>query len=337
MQFGVFDHVDLNADPLGDFYRTRLKLVEKYDQLGFFSYHVAEHHFTPLGAAASPSVYLSAIAQRTKNLRFGPMVYCLPLYHPLRLAEEICMLDQLSSGRLDVGVGRGISPLESQMYGENPDVATSRQVYIESLEIICAAMKGENFSFPGDYRKAVDVNMVLSPLQKPMPPLWTGVNTEENVEFAARHGMNILGLKSAEKMRPLIDHYRKVWKQHHDASTPPRKAGISYFIVVADTDDRAKDIAARAYKRWHASFHHLYHLHGRAPVHGERPNKFSIVEDERRGIAGSPATVRAFLKQATEAAGLDYVVGQFMFGDMTTQEADASVDLFGNEIMPTFQ
>ena len=73
--------------------------------------------------APSPSVFLAAVAQRTKRLRFGPMVYCLPLYHPLRLAEEICMLDQMSGGRLDLGVGRGISPIETGYYGVDPDAA----------------------------------------------------------------------------------------------------------------------------------------------------------------------------------------------------------------------
>src|SRR5579875_3685770 len=110
MEFGIFDHVDRNGLPLAEFYETRLKLVEAYDRHGFFGYHVAEHHATPLGLAPSPSLYLSAVAQRTARLRFGPLVYLLPFYHPLRLIEEICMLDQMSRGRLQIGVGRGISP-----------------------------------------------------------------------------------------------------------------------------------------------------------------------------------------------------------------------------------
>ena len=112
MKFGVFDHLDRNGLPLADFYEQRLDFVEQYDRLGFYGYHLAEHHGTPLGMASSPSVFLSAVAQRTKRLRFGPMVYLLPLYHPIRLAEEIAMLDQLGRGRLDVGVGRGRSPIE---------------------------------------------------------------------------------------------------------------------------------------------------------------------------------------------------------------------------------
>ena len=111
LDFGIFDHVDRSDLPMTDFYENRLKLIEGYDHAGFRTYHCAEHHSTPLGMSPSPSVYLSAVAQRTKRLRFGPLVYTLALYHPLRLAEEICMLDQMSRGRLDLGVGKGISPI----------------------------------------------------------------------------------------------------------------------------------------------------------------------------------------------------------------------------------
>ncbi|TMJ59096.1 MAG: LLM class flavin-dependent oxidoreductase, partial [Alphaproteobacteria bacterium] len=111
MRFGIFDHLDDSGRPLGAHFEERLKLIEAYDRAGFYGYHLAEHHNTPLGYAPSPGLFLSAVAQRTKELRFGPMVYLLPLYHPLRLIDEICMLDQMSGGRFLYGVGRGISPI----------------------------------------------------------------------------------------------------------------------------------------------------------------------------------------------------------------------------------
>src|SRR5688572_22032498 len=127
LEFGVFDHVDRNARPLAAFYEDRLKLIEAYDRAGFYGYHCAEHHFTPLGMAPSPSVYLSSVAQRTTRLRFGPLVYTLALYHPLRLAEEICMLDQLSNGRFMLGVGKGVSPIEIGFYGN--DTSKTEKVF----------------------------------------------------------------------------------------------------------------------------------------------------------------------------------------------------------------
>src|SRR5262249_58691603 len=95
----------------------RLQLVEAYDAAGFHAYHLAEHHATPLGMAPSPGVFLAAVAQRTRNLRFGALVYALPLHHPLRMIEEICMLDHLSGGRVDIGFGRGSSPIELAHFG----------------------------------------------------------------------------------------------------------------------------------------------------------------------------------------------------------------------------
>jgi len=102
--------------------------------LAFTATHVSEHHATPLSASPSQNVFLSAMSQRTKNLRLCPLVYLLPIHHPVRLAEEICMLDHLSNGRLEYGVGRGASPHEIAALGIDPEKAQAR--YIESYEII---------------------------------------------------------------------------------------------------------------------------------------------------------------------------------------------------------
>lgn len=336
LEFGIFDHVDRGSAPLGQYYEDRLQIVEAFDRAGFYSYHIAEHHFTPLGMAASPGIFLSSVAQRTKNLRFGPMVYCLPLYHPLRLAEEVCMLDQLSSGRLDLGVGRGISPLESRTYGEDPDFQSSRKVYNESLQILKQALTSKQFSFHGEKRSADDVQMILEPVQKPHPPLWMGVHSLENAEHAAQHKMNIVGLRSGPEMKPFYEHYRTEWQKAHPG-TKPGRCGLGLFVVVADTDAQASDIAKRAYKQWHKSFHYLYHLHGRSPVYGERPNDFQIVVDELRGIAGTPSTVREFIKARVAESGCDYITCQMAFGDMTKAETLRSIELFGGEVLPEFR
>src|SRR5437773_10290148 len=114
MEFGVFDHLDLGDSPHERFHRERREIIEAYERAGFYSYHVAEHHLTPLGMAPSPSVFLAAVAQRTKRLRFGPMVYVAPLYHRLRLLEAICMHDQMSGGRLEVTLDRRALPAEGR-------------------------------------------------------------------------------------------------------------------------------------------------------------------------------------------------------------------------------
>jgi alkanesulfonate monooxygenase SsuD/methylene tetrahydromethanopterin reductase-like flavin-dependent oxidoreductase (luciferase family) len=106
MKVGLFDHVDYGERPLTTLFDERLRFAEAADAAGIYCLHVAEHHQTPLNMVPVPGVYLGAVARATKRMRLGPLVYLLPLYSPLRLIEEICMLDHLSYGRLDVGVGR---------------------------------------------------------------------------------------------------------------------------------------------------------------------------------------------------------------------------------------
>ena len=142
VEFGVFDHVDRGETSLAALYESRLTLASAYDAAGFRTYHVAEHHATSLGMAPSPGVYLAAVAQRTRRLRFGPLVYILPLYTPLRLIEEICMLDQMSGGRLDIGFGRGSSPIEVSLYGVN--AADAQRIYMEALEVVLAGLTSDD-------------------------------------------------------------------------------------------------------------------------------------------------------------------------------------------------
>jgi alkanesulfonate monooxygenase SsuD/methylene tetrahydromethanopterin reductase-like flavin-dependent oxidoreductase (luciferase family) len=149
MRFGIFDHLDDGGVPLGQLFEERLKLIEAYDRAGFYGYHLAEHHATPLGYAPSPGVFLSAVAQRTRQLRFGPMVYLLPLYHPLRLIEEICMLDQMSGGRFLFGVGRGISPVEVGFFGV--DFAHGTRQYEEALAVIRLGLTHDELTYRGEF------------------------------------------------------------------------------------------------------------------------------------------------------------------------------------------
>src|ERR1700738_5552430 len=149
MQFGIFDQNDRGPSPLAEQYENRLKLIEFYDQAGFRAYHMSEHHATPLNLTPSHSVFLAAAAQSTRRLRLGALVYILPAHHPLRLAEEICMLDHLSQGRLEVGIGRGASPHELEYFGTDPEAAPA--IYVEAYNVIKQALTEREVSFKGKY------------------------------------------------------------------------------------------------------------------------------------------------------------------------------------------
>jgi alkanesulfonate monooxygenase SsuD/methylene tetrahydromethanopterin reductase-like flavin-dependent oxidoreductase (luciferase family) len=185
MKFGVFDHVDDSGVPLAEHLENRLRLAETYDRLGFHGYHVAEHHGTPLGLAPSPGVFLSALSQRTSRILFGPMVFLLPLYHPLRLIEEVAMLDALSNGRFQIGVGRGVSPIELGFYGL--DMAEQRGRYQETLEVLLQGLSSDELNYDGEFYKFDRVLMTIRPVQQPHPPLWYGVGSAESIKWCAHN------------------------------------------------------------------------------------------------------------------------------------------------------
>jgi alkanesulfonate monooxygenase SsuD/methylene tetrahydromethanopterin reductase-like flavin-dependent oxidoreductase (luciferase family) len=330
MEFGIFDHLDRNDLPLRDFYEARLKLIEAYERAGFYAYHVAEHHSTPIGMAPSPSVFLSAVAQRTKTLRFGPMVFALPLHHPLRLIEEICMVDQLSGGRLEIGFGRGSSATEVSFYGQ--DSAKAQDLYTEAREIVLRGLTQKTLNFEGKFFTFKNIPMELEPLQKPHPPMWYGVHSVEAAERAAHQGLNMVSLDSANDTRKYNERYRQVWRELH-GDRPAPKLGQSRFIVLADNGEEARAAARRAYPIWHRHFYYLYSLKGGQPAH-PRPETFDKMSVIGHAIAGDPDEVRAFLQAQIDESAANYLVGQFAFGDLSLEECLRSVELFQEHVMP---
>jgi len=185
VRFGVFDHIDESGLAVARQFEERLRLVEMYERAGFHAYHLAEHHSTPLGHAPSPSVFIAAATQRTTTLRLGPLVYCLPLYHPLRLIDEVCMLDQLSDGRLQLGVGAGVSPVEVGFFDIEWD--SRRERFDEAFEVLLKGLASRELTHHGTYHDFDAVPLPLEPVQRPHPPLWFGISRPERATWAAEH------------------------------------------------------------------------------------------------------------------------------------------------------
>jgi alkanesulfonate monooxygenase SsuD/methylene tetrahydromethanopterin reductase-like flavin-dependent oxidoreductase (luciferase family) len=329
LSFGVFDHLDASGAPLRQFYEERLKLVELYDKLGFYCYHVAEHHSTPLGMAPSPSVYLSAVAQRTKRLNFGPLVYTLPLYHPIRLIEEICMLDQMSGGRFQFGTGKGISPIEGGYYGVDANNATA--MMLEGYQILMQGLAHKRIDFEGQFYKFKNVPLELEPIQKPHPPLWYGATAPQSVERPAASGMSIVTNAPASVAGTLVTHYLKHYKG--GAASMP-KMGFTRHLVIADTDEQALAIAKRGFRRWLHSFMKLWVDHGTKPIGVSYPDEWDGEGMNGRTIAGSPQTVLRELQAQVDESGANYILCRMAFGDLTYEESRRSVELFAEHVMP---
>lgn len=329
LKFGVFDHLDRGGRSITALYGERLTLVEQYDRAGFHAYHLAEHHSTPLGMAPSPSVFLSAVAQRTKTLRFGPLVYLLPLYHPLRLAEEIAMLDHLSGGRFEIGIGRGRSPIELALYGQ--DAATAQGVFDETLDVMHLAFAEERVNFAGKHFTFRDVPVELRPLQQPHPPFWYGIGTPDSAEDYGRRGFHGVTLAKPAVAAEIA---RRFFHGATQGGWNDRLMGFCRFIVVGESDREAEALAARAYPVWHASFFELFHRYNQNPVQTSWAPTFAEMAANGLAFAGSPRTVAAALAEQIDATGVNYVVGQFVFGDMSLAESTASIARFAAEVMP---
>jgi alkanesulfonate monooxygenase SsuD/methylene tetrahydromethanopterin reductase-like flavin-dependent oxidoreductase (luciferase family) len=328
LKFGIFDHLDRGQRGVSELYEERLKIIEHYERSGFYAYHLAEHHSTPLGMAPSPNVFLSAVAQRTKTLRFGPLVYLLPLYHPIRLAEEIAMLDQLSNGRLEVGVGRGRSPIELKLYDR--EAAEGQAVFNESLAILQQSFRDERVNFTGTHFNFRDVPVELRPVQQPHPPLWYGVGAPEGAEEIGRKGFHAVTLAKPAVASEIA---RRFYEGSHRAGLIGRRMGICRFVVVGETDQEAQALAARAYPVWHESFFELFRRFGQKPVQ-TWSDDFSVMAADGLAVAGSPETVVRALEDQLRTVGANYLVSQMVFGDMTLNESMRSIDLFAAKVMP---
>ena len=335
MKFGVFDHLEASGAPLAQFYEHRLRLAEAYDRIGIHALHIAEHHATPLGMSPSPSVFLSAVAQRTKRLRFGPLVYTLALYHPLRLADEICMLDQLSGGRFQLGVGRGVSPIEIEYFGFDP--AKSQAMYLEAYQVILQALRGGTLNFEGSYYRFKDVPLQLTPFQNPHPPIWYGLSNPESAEFAADNKFNVVSNAAPKAVRVITDRYRAEWaKKGNDPKRIPF-IGMARHVVIADTDAEAMKLARRAYARWWESFNYLWALRGQKPPFTTYTADFDAVLANGQAIVGAPDTVRETIASQAAEAGLNYMLLRFAFGDLALEESMRSIELFAERVQPALE
>jgi len=341
MKFGIFDHLDQRGEPLGQFYEDRLEYVAAVEAAGYYSYHIAEHHGTPLGMAPSPNIFLAAVARHTTTLRFGPLVYLVPLYHPVRLIEEICMLDHLSGGRLDVGVGRGVSPYEVACYGLGPD--DRRPMFDEAMALLLKGLTSTELDHKGDWYKVEDMPMALTPLQKPYPPLWYGAANEAGARFSAENGMHFVTLGGNDNVKGLIGQFAELWEETRDL--PMRQGspvtdpliGLGRHIFVAETDAEADRLAGPAYAHWYDNLVKLWLRHGAAPVTGMIIDNYEDARRVGQAVCGSVETVRDELAAQAGDMGFNYLVCQLAWGSLTHDQEMNSLAMFNAEVKPALE
>jgi len=376
LQFGVFDHIEpIPGQELDQIYHDRLSQVERFDAAGFYAYHLAEHH-TPAVHSLAPSqnVFLAAASRTTQRIKLCPCIYVLPLHHPLRLIEEICMLDHLSGGRLEVGVGRG-GVLEAYFWGSDWDVERNFMKYTETLDIIRQGLSHDALTYAGEFYQFNDLPMRLRPKQQPFPPLWY----MRNVEIAAREGMHSIIVGNLDGFAANVRRYRRLWDEYQGKGAKTLQGsdpliGLVTHMVIADTEEEAVQAARPAWEEY------LWNLTTPRRLEAERrglkqflgaglnprpsglPDREAGTEDQAtqmppgrhqrqeepgqvteqarsaafRVVAGTPPTIRDYLDEYV-STGANYFVCAFHFGNMPEEIAERSIELFIRDVMPHYQ
>jgi alkanesulfonate monooxygenase SsuD/methylene tetrahydromethanopterin reductase-like flavin-dependent oxidoreductase (luciferase family) len=342
MRVGLFDHVEHGERPLAALFDERLQFAQAADAAGFYCLHVAEHHQTPLNMVPVPGVYLGAVARATKQMRLGTMVYLLPLYSPLRLIEEICMLDHLSHGRLDVGVGRGVSPYELKFHKVKHD--QSRDIFIDAFKCVSAGLTTDLLTYKSELYDYEKVPIALAPLQRPHPPFWYASSSEIGSTWGGQHGLHFVTLGPTASAKANIEAYKKALAKRGAVAQPKPEfpggvvIGAMRHIFLADTDAEAHRLGKPAMDYHLANMNWLRVNQGdtnqtsRLKIpHGE---SFEDCLGNGSVIAGSPATVRAEIERQVKELGVNYLLTYLFMGTMALSDALRSLQLFRSEVMP---
>jgi alkanesulfonate monooxygenase SsuD/methylene tetrahydromethanopterin reductase-like flavin-dependent oxidoreductase (luciferase family) len=230
--------------PLSDVYAQAMDRIAIMDETGYDAVWLAEHHFT--GYSVCPSVHVMAahVAARTQNLRIGTAVTLAAFYHPLRIAEEIALLDVLTEGRMNWGAGRGFDPREFEIFGVPVEESADR--FREAMEVVLAAWQNEKLDFDGQFHHYEGVEVLPKPFQQPHPPTWAAASSEGAVDWAASRGLSIMMDPHSNHagIHLKLERYREgLIRAGH--SFGDRDIPMGRLVAVAPTDGEAEAIARR--------------------------------------------------------------------------------------------
>ncbi len=347
MQFG---QLHLFENPLG---RSEQQIVEEQfdimmraEEFGFDSVWPAEHHFSEYGYCASPSVILAALAVRTQKLRLGTGVVVLPLNHPVRVAEEYAIIDLLSGGRVDLGLGRGYQPHE--FAGFSVDQSQTRDMFREGVEVIQRSWTEERFSYDGDFYKINDLSVRPKPLQQPHPPMWMASLSPETFALSGRYGFNLMCAPvfgfDVNRGGDQIEQYRQSLRENGRDPADHRVAGLVMTYVAETTQQALADFrdAVLWYYRTFAKY--MAPPKGQAGVksyefYAGAREMLEMVEWEavvERGavVCGSPDQVAERIAEIHELTGLNTYLAWTRIGGLEHRKVLRSMELMRDKVMP---
>ncbi len=306
--FTIVDGFPTGTEPSRDRYAEVLRLAEEADRHAWNAFWVAEHHFQLGGICPSAPVLLSACGQRTKRIRLGSMVSVLPFHDPIRLAEQYALLDRLTQGRVNLGVGSGYIPLEFEGFGIDP--STKRERFDRSLSRFLAALKGEDIRPEG--AKGAEIRLNVRPVQQPHPPVWVAVQRREALPHVAQKRLSVALIPYAtvaglEELAEEIREFRR-----HVPGTGTSEVAVALHIYAGDHPAEARSSLQRYLDGRLATQSTFYQ---RKVQEDSRHGSAETIERSGLALIGGPSDVREKL-DAFRAIGVDEILGILDFGGL---------------------
>jgi alkanesulfonate monooxygenase SsuD/methylene tetrahydromethanopterin reductase-like flavin-dependent oxidoreductase (luciferase family) len=302
VKFGILQFFSWpeRRQPLPSVYDRALQRIEIMDQAGYDAVWLTEHHFNDYSVCPSIPVMGAYAAARTRNLRIGTGVTLAAFYHPLRLAEEIALLDILSGGRVNWGAGRGFDPKEFQTFGVPMEQSMAR--FHEAVDIVLKAWTSERLTYHGKFFSFDDVEVLPKPLQRPHPPVWMASGSLEALQWASSTGHSVLmgPHASHEEVGQQREFYRQQL-EYHGFSIAGRETPTARLLAIAPTDAEAAEVARQGAK-WLLKTY-------------VDPKKFGNVGDPVQRyidsvvIHGTPDRVVDEIARLRQEIHLDYLIG----------------------------
>jgi alkanesulfonate monooxygenase SsuD/methylene tetrahydromethanopterin reductase-like flavin-dependent oxidoreductase (luciferase family) len=333
MKFGIFVFGD-NHPELGRsnqrYYQEVLTMAEWAEELGFESFWLGEHHFYWYGTCASPPMVIAALGQRTKKIRLGPAVSVLPFHHPLVLAEEYALADNLCGGRLNFAIGSGFSPVEYKTFGMSMEEARER--YWEAFDVILKAWTQEEFSHKGKYYQIENGSLYMKPVQKPMPPTWIAASSDETLTRAGELGFSAMGIPfvrsgSMLDVKEKNDLFRESYFRAGHKEDPD--IIVALHVCLQRSEEDAVTLARPHFERI-VDYLKKY----RRP--GAKVPDFDNIRKEKLAAFTTPREAEGIFREY-QKIGVTHIICMVNFGGVPMVDVRRTLELMSKEVFPKFQ
>jgi alkanesulfonate monooxygenase SsuD/methylene tetrahydromethanopterin reductase-like flavin-dependent oxidoreductase (luciferase family) len=318
--------------PFPQYFQQILEQVQLAEELGFECFWFTEHHFLLYGGPVpNPAVMMSAAAARTSKIHLGSAISILPLHHPLQIAEDYAMVDVVSGGRLEFGVGLGNTDIDFLAYGVPREQSWER--FVEAADVITAAWSNERLNHRGKFWSFEDVAVYPRPVQHPHPRFWFAGGSVEHLSWAGAHGYNIMTVAHPyppERLRPSVSAWREALPAAHKSEGLNK---LHLRVWVDESDEKAASIAQPAIERYDT----LMRTGRTSRVPVEATYDWEGMLAQGRNVYGTPEHCIQQIQRTAENYDFDIFSACFNFGGIPHEEAKRSMRLFAKEVMPALK